>query len=118
CVQMMIDRLGTRPMVITWPVGTEADFKGIIDIVRMKAVIWRDEQLGAQFDEVEVPAEYLDKAKELRSALIEMAVEEDDKLLEAYLEGNEPGEAELKACIRKGTTNFHFVPVMCGSAFK
>ena len=118
CVAMMIDRLGTRPMVITWPVGAESEFKGIVDIVKMKALIWHDEQLGAKFDEVEIPADLQDKAKELRSALVEMAVEEDDKLLEAYLEGAEPSEADLKRCIRKGTINFRFVPVMCGSAFK
>ena len=69
CVAMMIDRLGTRPMVITWPIGTEAEFKGIVDVVRMKALIWHDEQLGAKFDEVEIPAEYQEKAKELRAAL-------------------------------------------------
>jgi len=118
CVAMMIDRLCTRPMVITWPIGTESEFKGIVDVVKMKAVIWQDEQLGAKFDEVEIPADLQDKAKELRAALVEMAVEEDDKLLEAYLEGHEPSEADLKRCIRKGTINFHFVPVMCGSAFK
>ena len=118
CVDMMIDRLGTRPMVITWPIGTEAEFKGIVDVVKMKALIWHDEQLGAKFDEVEIPAEYQEKAKELRAALVEMAVEEDDKLIESYLEGVEPSEADLKRCIRKGTNDFHFVPVMCGSAFK
>jgi len=119
CIDMMIDRLGTRPMVITWPIGVEADFKGIIDIVKMKALIWHDEQLGAKFDEVEIPAEYKDKAAELRSHLVEMAVEEDDVLLEAYLEqAKEPSEADLKRCIRKGAMAFHFVPVMCGSAFK
>src|ERR1700704_5397333 len=80
CVQMMIDRLGTRPMVITWPIGAESDFRGIVDIVKMKALIWHDEQLGAKFDEVEIPAEFTDKAKELRTALVEMAVEEDDDL--------------------------------------
>jgi len=118
CVQMMIDRLGSRPMVISWPVGTEAGFKGIVDVVRMKALIWHDEQLGAKFDEVEIPAEYLDKAKELHTHLVEMAVEEDEKLLEAYLEGHMPSVEDLKKCIRKGTTGFRFVPVMCGSAFK
>ena len=118
CVSMMIDRLGTRPMVVTWPIGIESEFKGIVDVVKMKALIWHDEQLGAKFDEVEIPADLLDKAKELRAALVEMAVEEDDKLLEAYLEGHEPSEDDLKRCIRKGTINFHFVPVMCGSAFK
>ncbi len=119
CIDMMIDRLGTRPMVITWPIGSEADFKGIIDIVKMKALVWHDEQLGAKFDEVEIPAEYKDKAAELRAALVEMAVEEDDTLMEAYLEqAKEPSEADLKRCIRKGAMAFHFVPVMCGSAFK
>jgi len=118
CVQMMIDRLGTRPMILTWPIGTEAEFRGIVDIVKMKALIWHDEQLGAKFDEVEIPAEYADKAKELRTALVEMAVEEDDALMSAYLDGTEPGIEDLKRCIRKGAIGFHFVPVMCGSAFK
>ncbi len=118
CIDMMIDRLGTRPMILTWPIGTEAEFKGLVDIVTMKALVWHDEQLGAKYDEIEIPAEYADKAKELRAALVEAAVEEDDKLLEAYLEGTEPGVEDLKRCIRKGTMAFHFVPVMCGSAFK
>jgi elongation factor G len=115
----MIDRLGTRPMIITWPIGSEIDFRGIIDIVKMKALVWHDEQLGAKFDELDIPAEYADKAAELRAALVEMAVEEDDTLMEAYLEkGQEPSVEDLQKCIRKGTNSFHFVPVMCGSAFK
>ncbi len=119
CIDMMIDRLGTRPMVITWPIGIESEFKGIVDIVKMKALIWHDEQLGAKFDEVEIPAEYADKAAELRAALVEMAVEEDDALLETYLEaGKEPSYEDLQRCIRKGAIHFKFVPVMCGSAFK
>ena len=119
CVDMMIDRLGTRPMIIAWPIGSEMDFKGIIDIVKMKALVWHDEQLGAKFDELDIPAEYKDKAAELRAALVEMAVEEDDALMEAYLEkGQEPSFEDLQRCIRKGTNTFHFVPVMCGSAFK
>jgi elongation factor G len=118
CVDMMIDRLGTRPMIITWPIGGEADFKGIIDIVKMKALVWHDEQLGAKFDEVEIPAEYADKCAELRSALVEMAVEMDDAAMEAYLEGTEPSYEDLQKMIRKGTMAFKFVPVMCGSAFK
>ena len=85
---------------------------------RMKALIWHDEQLGAKFDVVEIPDEYKAKADELHTQLVEMAVEEDEKLLEAYLDGNMPTVEQLKACIRKGTTAFHFVPVMCGSAFK
>ncbi|MEY4708739.1 MAG: elongation factor [Pseudomonadota bacterium] len=118
CVDMMIDRLGTRPMIITWPIGGEADFKGIIDIVKMKALVWHDEQLGAKFDEIEIPAEYADKCAELRSALVEMAVEMDDAAMEAYLEGTEPAYEDLQKMIRKGTMEFKFVPVMCGSAFK
>jgi elongation factor G len=119
CVDMMIDRLGTRPMIITWPIGSEAEFRGIVDIVKMKALIWHDEQLGAKFDEIEIPAEYAAKAAELRAALVEMAVEEDDVLLEAYLEeGKEPSFEDLQRCIRKGAIHFKFVPVMCGSAFK
>jgi elongation factor G len=118
CVQMMIDRLGTKPMVITWPIGAEADFKGIVDIVQMKALVWHDEQLGAKFDVVEIPADLKEKADELHTQLVEMAVEEDEKLLEAYLDGKMPSVEDLKRCIRKGTTSFRFVPVMCGSAFK
>src|SRR5450432_141554 len=109
-VDMMITRLNAVPLVITWPVGLESEFKGIVDIVKMKALIWHDEQLGAKFDEIEIPAEYADKAKELRTALVEMAVEEDDNLMAAYLEqGKEPSEADLKRCIRKGAMAFHFV---------
>jgi elongation factor G len=118
CIAMMIDRLGTRPMVLTWPIGSESEFRGIVDIVKMKALIWHDEQLGAKFDEVEIPEGLQAKAKELRTALVDMAVEEDDDLMAAYLDGKEPGEADLKRCIRKGAISFHFVPVMCGSAFK
>jgi len=119
CIDMMIDRLGTRPMIITWPIGSEAEFKGIVDIVKMKALVWHDEQLGAKFDEIDIPAEFADKAAELRAALVEMAVEEDDAALEAYLEGGkEPSYEELQKLIRKGAMSFKFVPVMCGSAFK
>jgi len=118
CVQMMIDRLGTKPLVITLPIGSEADFKGIVDLVEMKALIWQEEQLGAKFDVADIPAELADKAAEYHAKLVESAVEEDDKLLEAYLEGQVPSVEDLKRCIRKGTTAFHFVPVLCGSAFK
>jgi elongation factor G len=118
CVQMMIDRLGTKPLVIAWPIGVESDFKGIVDIVQMKALVWRDEQLGAMFDEVEIPADLKEKAEELHTQLVETAVEQDEKLLEAYLDGKMPTVEDLKRCIRKGTTSFVFVPVLCGSAFK
>ncbi|MBU6473346.1 MAG: elongation factor G [Alphaproteobacteria bacterium] len=118
CVQMMIDRLGTKPMVITLPIGSEADFKGLVDLVTMKALVWHEEQLGAKFDVVDIPADLRDRAEELHTHLVEMAVEEDEALMEAYLEGTMPSVDDLKRCIRKGTTSFRFVPVMCGSAFK
>jgi elongation factor G len=118
CVQMMIDRLGTKPMILTWPIGAEADFKGIVDIVKMKALVWKEEQLGAQYDEVEIPADLKAKCEELHTQLVEMAVEQDEKLLEAYLDGKMPSVEDLKKCIRKGAIHFAFVPVMCGSAFK
>jgi len=119
CINMMVERLGARPMPLVWPIGSESDFVGLVDIVRMKAYIWHDEQLGAKFDEVEIPAEYADKAAELHAAMVEMAVEEDDAAMEAYLDGGkEPSIEELQKLIRKGTIGFKFVPVMCGSAFK
>jgi elongation factor G len=118
CVQMMIDRLGTRPMVIQIPVGTEAGFKGVVDLVQMKALIWREENLGADYELTDIPGDLKDKAQELHTKLVDMAVEEDEKLLEAYLEGQQPTVDQLKACIRKGTCAFRFVPVLCGAAFK
>src|ERR1700726_4400721 len=116
CVQMMIDRLGTRPLVVQLPIGAEADFKGVVDLVEMRALIWREEQLGAQFDVVEIPPDLAAKAQEMRLKLVDSAVEQDEKLLEAYLDGKMPSAEELRACIRKGTCSFHFVPVLCGSA--
>ncbi|HEX3950151.1 MAG TPA: elongation factor G [Steroidobacteraceae bacterium] len=118
CVDMMIDRLGTKPLVLQLPIGAEADFKGIVDLVSMKALIWHEEQLGARFDEVEIPAELRDQAGEYHTKLVELAVEQDEKLLEAYLDGHAPSVDDLKRCIRKGATTFSFVPVLCGSAFK
>jgi elongation factor G len=119
CVDMMVDRLGAHPLVLTWPIGSEVDFKGVIDIVKMKAIIWHDEQLGAEFDELDIPAEYAGKATELRAALVEAAVEMDDAAMEAYLEkAIEPSFDDLQKLIRKGTIGFKFVPVLCGSAFK
>jgi len=118
CVQMMIDRLGTRPLVVQLPIGAEADFKGVVDLVEMKALIWHDEQLGAKFDTTDIPAGMADKAQEMHIKLVEMAVEEDERLLEAYLDGKMPSVEQLQTCIRKGTCGFRFVPVLCGSAFK
>jgi elongation factor G len=118
CVDMIKKRLGAIPLVYQIPVGAESEFAGLVDLLKMKALIWRDESLGAQWDEVEIPAELADKAAEYRELLIETAVEADEAAMEAYLEGKEPSVEELKALIRKGTINNDFVPVLCGSAFK
>ncbi len=118
CVQMMIDRLGAKPMVIQLPIGVEAGFKGIVDLVAMKAIVWKDENLGADFEEAEIPDDLKEKAAEYHTKLVDMAIEEDEALLEAYLEGTPPTVEQLKACIRKGAVNFRFVPVLCGAAFK
>ncbi|MEJ0009427.1 MAG: elongation factor G [Alphaproteobacteria bacterium] len=118
CVDMIIDRLGARPLVIQLPLGVEDTYEGIVDLVKMKAIVWGGEELGAKFTEKEIPAEYAAKAKEYREKLVETAVEQDDVLLQAYLDGKEPSEADLKKCIRKGTVAFAFVPILCGSAFK
>ena len=118
CVQMIKDRLGARPLVLYLPIGIESSFKGLVDLVEDRAIIWLEESLGAKFEYQEIPAELKDAAELARQELIEMAVEQDDAVMEAYLEGNVPDPATLKALIRKGTLNFSFVPVLCGSAFK
>ncbi len=118
CVDMMVDRLGTTPLVLQLPVGAEDEFAGVVDLITMKAILWKDEKLGAEWEEKEIPADLQDKANEYREKLIETAVEADDDLMEKYLEGEEPTEDQLRACIRKGTIGLNFVPVLCGSAFK
>ena len=118
CVQTIIDRLGATPAVLYLPIGAESDFKGLVDLVENRAIIWKDESLGAEFFYEEIPADLADKAAEYREKLIELAVEQDDAAMEAYLEGNLPDVATLKKLIRKGTLNQSFVPVLCGSAFK
>ncbi|MBW8754179.1 MAG: elongation factor G [Sphingomonadales bacterium] len=118
CVQSIIDRLGSKPAVLYLPIGIEADLKGLVDLVENRAIIWKDESLGAEFFFEEIPADMADEAAEYRNQLIELAVEQDDDAMEAYLEGNEPDVATLKALIRKGTLSHSFVPVVCGSAFK
>jgi elongation factor G len=117
-VQMMIDRLGTRPMVVNFPIGSEDKYEGVVDLIKMKEIVWKGEELGAKFEEQPIRAELQAKAKELREKMIEMAVEMDDALMEKYLGGEEPTEEQLKACIRKGTVAFKFVPVLNGAAFK
>jgi len=118
CVEMIKDRLGARPAVLYLPIGIEGGFKGLVDLVENRAIIWLEESLGAKFEYQAIPDDLADAAALARSELIEMAVEQDDDLMEAYLEGTEPTVAQLKALIRKGTLNFSFVPVLCGSAFK
>ena len=117
-VDTIREKLGANPLVLQLPVGAEGGFKGVIDLVRMKAVIWTGEELGAKFDVVDIPAELQDQAKEYHEKLVEMAVETDDAALEAYLEGKHPDTATLMACIRKGTVGAKFVPVLLGTAFK
>ena len=118
CVQSIIDRLGAVPAVLYLPIGAESDFKGLVDLVHNRAIIWHDESLGANFDYTDIPADLADEAEEYRERLIELAVEQDDDAMEAYLEGNLPDVATLKALIRKGALAQKFVPVVCGSAFK
>ncbi|WP_342239782.1 elongation factor G [Inquilinus sp. OTU3971] len=118
CVDMIKDRLGAVPLVLNMPIGVESDYAGIVDLVENRAVIWEDDSLGASFHFAEIPADLQEKAAELRQTLLDTAVEMDDTVMEAYLEGTEPTPDQLRSCIRKGTLAFKFVPVLCGSAFK
>ncbi len=117
-VKMIKERLGANPLVLQLPVGAESNFAGIVDLLRMKAVVWDDESLGATFHDEDIPADLMDLAKEYHDKLVEQAVELDEEAMEAYLEGKEVSEDKLKELIRKGTINLDFVPVLCGSAFK
>jgi elongation factor G len=117
-VEMIGSRLGAVPVVMQLPVGAESDFKGVVDLIEMKALIWRDETLGAAWDVVDIPADLQAKAEEYREKMIELAVEMDETALENYLEGNMPSNDEIRALIRKGTIAVKFFPMFCGSAFK
>ena len=118
CVDMIKDRLGATALIIQLPIGAESDYKGLVDLVKNKAVIWKDESLGAEFEYTDIPDDLADAAEIARMEMIELAVEQDDDAMEAYLEGNEPDEATLLRCIRKGTIDGAFVPVLNGTAFK
>ncbi len=118
CVDMIRERLGAKPLLLQLPIGLEADLKGIVDLVKMKGVIWNDESLGAKFEEVEIPENLKEEAEKYRKELVETAVEQDEDLMAAYLDGKDISEDDLKKCIRKGTLDFSFVPIVCGSAFK
>jgi len=111
-------RLGAKPLALQIPIGAEANFKGVVDLIEMKAIFWHDETLGAKFEVEPIPANLQKKAEAFRSQLIELAAENDDGLLEKYLEGEAPSIAELKAGIRKATIAMSLFPVLCGSAFK
>ena len=118
CVDMIVERFGVRPAVLQLPVGVEADFRGVVDLVTMKALIWHDDVKGARFEETEIPAGLRDDAGEWRSRLVEAVIEHDNDAMEAYLEGADPDAETLVRCIRAGTLNRTSVPVLLGSAFK
>jgi elongation factor G len=118
CLKDIVDRLGAKPVAVQLPIGSESQFKGLVDLVRMVGVVWDEETLGAKYHDVEIPADMVEQAKEYREKLIEAAVELDDDAMAAYLEGNEPDEATLKRLIRKAVITGAFFPVLCGSAFK
>jgi elongation factor G len=117
-IDMIVDRLGSKPLVTQMPIGVEGGFKGIVDLVANKAIIWLEETLGAKFEITDIPDDMKEQAAEYRAKLIEMAVEQDDEALEKYLAGEEPDYDTLIKCIRKGTISYAFVPTLCGSAFK
>lgn len=115
---MIISNLGAKPLVLQLPIGAEDVFKGVIDLVRMKAIVWGGEELGAKFSYEDIPSDLQELSEEYRALLVENIVELDDVVMEAYLEGVEPDEDTIKKLIRKGTIGGSFVPVLCGSAFK
>ena len=118
CVDMIVDRLGANPLVLQLPLGAESDFKGVIDLIEMKAIVWQEETLGAKFTQEDIPEDYREKAESYREKLIETVVEMDDDVMESYLEGTQPTKETIKKLIRTGTIDSKFVPVLCGSAFK
>jgi len=118
CLADIVDRLGAKPVAIQLPIGAENQFKGLIDLVRMKGVVWEDEGLGAKYNDIDIPADMVDQAKEYREKMVEAAVELDDDVMAAWLDGKEPDEATIKRLIRKAVITGAFYPVLCGSAFK
>ena len=115
---MIKDRLGAKPLVMQIPIGIEASLKGVVDLVKMKAIVWKNEDLGAEWEEKEIPADLIETCNKYRQELVETAVEQDEKLMESYLSGDDIKQDDLIKCIRKGCLNFEFVPVLTGSAFK
>jgi len=117
-VEQVENVLAANPLVMVLPIGIEDDFKGVVNLMDMKAYIWDDSGQPENYEVTDIPADMVDKANEWREKMIETAVEQDDDLMEAYLEGEEPSVEDLKRCIRKGTINLDFFPTYCGSAFK
>jgi elongation factor G len=117
-VDTIVDRLKCRPVPIQLPVGAEDQFKGVVDLVEMKALIWLDETLGAEYDTVDIPADLVERAKEYREKMIEAIAEFDDELFAKFIEGQQPSNAEIKRGIRKATIALKIFPVICGTAFK
>ncbi len=118
CVDMIVSRLGAKPLVLQLPVGAGDEFEGIIDVIKQQYVVWEGDQLGASFKYIEIPEDMKEKAKDYYNQMVESAVEMDDDLMEKYLNGETISEDEINSCIRKGTIAFKFVPILCGSAFK
>ena len=118
CVSMIESRLGAKPVVMQLPIGAESEFAGCVDLIEMKALVWKSENLGAEWDVLDIPADLQAQAEEYREKLIEAAVEFDEAAMEAYLEGEMPDNETLRKLIRKGTCDVEFFPVFCGSAFK
>ena len=118
CLDMIVDRLGARPMAMQLPIGIESGFRGVVDLLKMKAIIYTGDTADSPIEEQDIPADLKDKAEEYHAKLVEMAVEQDEQAMEDYLEGKEVSIETLKKCIRKGTLAQDFVPVFCGTAFK
>ncbi len=117
-VKMMVDRLNTHPLLLQIPMGHEDRFIGVIDLIRMKGIVWDELSLGIDFKEVTIPKEYVEEAKLYRARLLESVAELDDRLTEKYLNGEEISEAEMKEVIRKATIGMRVVPVLCGAALR
>ncbi|MAB94240.1 MAG: elongation factor G, partial [Alteromonas sp.] len=118
CVEMIKDRLGAKPLVLQVPIGIEASLQGVVDLVKMKAIVWKNEDLGAAWEEKDIPEDLKEISEKYRQELVETAVEQNEKLMESYLNGDAIKNEDLIKCIRKGCLNFDFVPVLTGSAFK
>ena len=118
CVDMIKDRLGAKPLVMQIPIGAEASLQGVVDLIKMKAIVWKNEDLGAEWEEKDIPSDLKEICEKYRQELVETAVEQDEKIMESYLNGDTISSEDLIKCVRKGCLNFDFVPVLTGSAFK